>query len=871
MAIPALSRNILQSTRRFRAYIESVELQASCISLAREIDAAVGRDEVPENVQELASILNNLCHRRCDDHQTRAVIMMLLISVKSACQLGWFPQREAHELLAIIDLMWKNFSSPENGTLSVNNPITLIPQVMERFYPSVKLGHILLSFEAKPESKVLLKDFHISKKMPHSPKERVGLFVVRTEDISKSNCIIHPQEVSFLLNGKGVENRVNISMDSGPQRPTNVTALLNAGTNVLQAIGCFGGSYFVVIAFMDTTPLPDKPLLKDYVYSGVIDSNSDGDIVEGASRISLSCPISRSRIKLPVKGHVCKHLQCFDYWNYVNINTRIPSWRCPHCNQSVCYTDIRVDQNMIKILESVGHTAKYVVISADGSWMVVTENDENVELVPETTQDHVDLNSFLNSGPTVLDLTGDDDEMETAGSNQANEQKPCLAETQGPSNVTHKPATDYTMLNQSSASINTLPQLPQTWNAFDGQQFVNLPQVANSRDSAARQASPMTFVPTPSPQPQDRLATNAANFHTSIPAAQSSQFQGSNVTSLGHCLGRTSDLRERWNHIYGSSMYQSHLPPIPPSQHHYAMQNERLSTRSMSPVHQRPMPSSVSHPQTLHVNYGGNADQRPHLQTLPVHYGRNTDQRQMPSTVSHPQTLHVNYGGNTHERPMPSSITHPQTLPVNYGRNTDQRQVPSSITHLQTLPANYRTTADQRPAPSSITHRQNLPVNYGGNADQTPMYRPMPSSNTHLQTLPANYRGTADQRPMQIPNPGGGTMGRFSSRELMNLTSASTANWQPQSRMRGSLEPGSTGYEHMIIQPTQPVQAQAQTLPPPQSTTNNNAADQIREFLVHPSYPIGRNETQGGSSGSLPVTEGLGSSGSFWSMPPETW
>jgi E3 SUMO-protein ligase PIAS1 len=167
--------------------------------------------------------------------------MALMISVKSACQLGWFPERETQELLAIIDLMWNGFSCPENVTSCVNSPVTLISQVIERFYPCVKLGHILVSFEAKvtlyiiqflapfflmcvlvsfvsfsqPESKMMMKDFHISKKMPHSPKQKVGLFVVRTEDISRSNCIVHPQGVSFLLNGKGIDKRVNISMVCG--------------------------------------------------------------------------------------------------------------------------------------------------------------------------------------------------------------------------------------------------------------------------------------------------------------------------------------------------------------------------------------------------------------------------------------------------------------------------------------------------------------------------------------------------------------------------------------------------------------------------------------------------------------------------------
>lgn len=72
-----------------------------------------------------------------------------------------------------------------------------------------------------------------------------------------------------MLNGKGVDKRCGLSMvcafrlflgylfevltilqvncllqlfqDTGPQCPTNVTSLLNAGSNLLQTIGCFGG------------------------------------------------------------------------------------------------------------------------------------------------------------------------------------------------------------------------------------------------------------------------------------------------------------------------------------------------------------------------------------------------------------------------------------------------------------------------------------------------------------------------------------------------------------------------------------------------------------------------------------------------------
>ncbi|CAA7053285.1 unnamed protein product [Microthlaspi erraticum] len=735
----------------FLAEVDSNEFHASCIALANKIDSAIGNNAVLPDVQDLAKILKHVCAcQRRGNNQTKAMIMMLMISAKNACELGWFPQRETQELLAFVEMMWKSFSSPENAIpASLSSPCSQMPLVMKRFYPFTKLGHVLISFEAKPESNVSakVKDFHISKNMPFSRKRQVGLFVVQTDDISKSSCLVHPQKVSFLLNGMDVQNRVIAAMDTGPQRPTNVSPLVNPGVNLLQTIGCFEGSYFVVIAFVDDIPLPDQPpMLKNYVHSEVTQSNSDCDVIEGPSRISLNCPISKTRIKLPVKGHVCRHLQSFDFWNYVGINKRRPSWRCPHCNQSVCYTDIRVDQNMLKILQEVGCNVPDVVISADGSWRVVTENDENV---PETTHNH----GVQNLGPAVMDLTRDENEMETSGGTRGAEHKPCVPEFQAPSTNTHNLATDYPMLlNLPSSSVNALPQLPQTLNVFDGQQqgFMNL----NTWGSAARQSFPMEYLPTSSQQ--DRLATNPASFlRTSMPAAQSSQFQASHVPPLGQCLGRTPELLERWSHIHGIGTNQTQPPMSPPLQHLYGMQNQNqnqmLPIRSMSPAQQRPMASSITHPQTFTTNYGGTSNQRP-------------IQRSM-------------------QRPNP-------------GRAAEQ------------------------------------------------------FSSTQLGPGPA-------------------------LRDFVNTTSANTGNWRPLTRMRGSLTPGTiTGYEHMIIRPTRPVQAQAQTLPPPQPaaySSNNYIADEIQAFLAHPSYPVGMNETQDGQLGSTPVAEGLGASGSFWSMPPEAW
>ncbi|PNX96964.1 E3 sumo-protein ligase pli1-like protein [Trifolium pratense] len=116
--------------------------------------------------------------------------------------------------------------------------------------------------------------------------------------------------------------------------------------------------------------------LPDYVQP--VGGYSDSDIVEGESRISLNCPISFTRIKTPVKGCSCKHFQCFDFDNFVEINCKRPSWRCPHCNQYVCYTDIRLDRNMIEILEKVGDNVMEVIVHVDGSLKeeVLMESDD---------------------------------------------------------------------------------------------------------------------------------------------------------------------------------------------------------------------------------------------------------------------------------------------------------------------------------------------------------------------------------------------------------------------------------------------------------------------------------------------------------------
>ncbi|KAI3871755.1 hypothetical protein MKX03_011179, partial [Papaver bracteatum] len=80
-------------------------------------------------------------------------------------------------------------------------------------------------------------------------------------------------------------------MDNGPQFPTIVTTMVKFGLNLLQDVGHFNGNYAIVITF--TSKVSSVGLLNLQHYSCSISSTHDLDyeIIEGASRISLNCPI----------------------------------------------------------------------------------------------------------------------------------------------------------------------------------------------------------------------------------------------------------------------------------------------------------------------------------------------------------------------------------------------------------------------------------------------------------------------------------------------------------------------------------------------------------------------------------------------------
>ncbi|XP_028774835.1 E4 SUMO-protein ligase PIAL2 isoform X2 [Neltuma alba] len=413
---------------------DPVEFFNLCLSLSRGIDYALARNQIPMNAQDLPKLLKQICQQK-NNNFLQAAIMVLMISVKHACNLEWFSPKDNKDLLAIFDEMGKSYCSTRDVDAGSSHYQSSISTIMERFYPKLKMGLILASLEVKPGYGAFAADFHIPKSTAPL-QDKIWLFVAHIDNLETSACLITPQRVSFLLNGKGVGRRTNVLVEPEPQMPTNVTGMLKYGTNLLQVVGQFYGHYLVLVAFMSHKSLPENAVIPDYVPPAVTSLDSDSDIMEGASQISLTCPISFTRIKTPVKGRSCKHFQCFDFDNFININSRRPSWRCPHCSQYVCYPDICLDRNMVEILKNVGDNVAEVLISADGSWKAVFRDDADVDKMQNDARNSgkeaaepKECPSFPGALPDVLDLTNDDD-MEILDAGETTDIKPHLADLQ---------------------------------------------------------------------------------------------------------------------------------------------------------------------------------------------------------------------------------------------------------------------------------------------------------------------------------------------------------------------------------------------------------------------------------------------------------
>ncbi|BBN00103.1 hypothetical protein MPTK1_1g26420 [Marchantia polymorpha subsp. ruderalis] len=414
--VEILQQRLQEGVDRVRPF-ERKDLINQLLQVSRAVDHSVASNQRPNTTYKILDICKLIMKLKEDD-QIKPSMMVFLLSIKGACRAGWFRPVEAEEFLSMYDQLLKYFQldgdcsrqltgsavTDEENSIAVN----LINTICQRYCPRVKMVSVILSFTTKQEYESRGCDFIVT---------QLAAKTKLVENTETSSCLVTPNSLSFVLNGRGVDRRSSLhnSPETGPQMPSDVTHLLRLGNNFIQVVGECPGKYLVAIGTTTITSFTASSIeLKDYVVPSPAGDGTDDEVVEAGSRVSLRCPISHKRIKTPVKGELCRHHQCFDFDSYVEINEVRPVWRCPYCNSNLNCLQLRLDKKMSQILKDVDEKYFEVFVNQDGSWVPGQLSDDLKEATARCTTASAGGADAPMLDVSFIDLT-EDEEMNEPG------------------------------------------------------------------------------------------------------------------------------------------------------------------------------------------------------------------------------------------------------------------------------------------------------------------------------------------------------------------------------------------------------------------------------------------------------------------------
>lgn len=85
------------------------------------------------------------------------------------------------------------------------------------------------------------------------------------------------------------------------------------------------------------------------------DDDGEGDdddliMITESIKVSLKDPVSFSRLRYPVRGRRCNHIQCFDLEIFLRSNASLLKLVCPLCHQKANMDDLRYSLFMENII-----------------------------------------------------------------------------------------------------------------------------------------------------------------------------------------------------------------------------------------------------------------------------------------------------------------------------------------------------------------------------------------------------------------------------------------------------------------------------------------------------------------------------------------
>lgn len=209
--------------------------------------------------------------------------------------------------------------------------------------------------------------------------------------------ITFPYQSELKVNGGDIKaNLRGLKNKPGSTRPVDITDSLRlkpaSYMNNIEFTYALTNKIFYLVVFLcrakPVEHLVGKITLKirkESVIAEIAKKASDPDVVATAQNLSLKCPLSYMRLKLPCRALSCSHIQCFDATSYLQLQEQGPQWICPICNNSAPFDQLAVDEYVREILVKTPKTVEQVTIEPDGKWSVPGAKNETASAANEAS------------------------------------------------------------------------------------------------------------------------------------------------------------------------------------------------------------------------------------------------------------------------------------------------------------------------------------------------------------------------------------------------------------------------------------------------------------------------------------------------------
>ncbi|KAH9517620.1 E3 SUMO-protein ligase pias1 [Dermatophagoides farinae] len=97
-------------------------------------------------------------------------------------------------------------------------------------------------------------------------------------------------------------------------------------------------------------------------------SDDDDVICDNVMKVSLLCPLTSLRLKIPSRSKHCDHVHCFDGEAFISINDITPRWKCPICKIYIKFDDLIIDGLVSRILQNLPQESNEAQIFPDGTF-----------------------------------------------------------------------------------------------------------------------------------------------------------------------------------------------------------------------------------------------------------------------------------------------------------------------------------------------------------------------------------------------------------------------------------------------------------------------------------------------------------------------